>query len=144
MRRVRGSFWTPERDRRLQAYEAGGLTGAAIAERLGTTRNAVLGRSQRLRGLHVTYKAYVETLRKQRAANAQQQRRRQQAVERMQAQIAKGIPQSRAIMAALRRGAMYQAIGDAIGVSKQRVQQIAAANGIARRKKRVDSHTRSA
>lgn len=72
--RVRDSFWTVELDRRLQAYEAKGLSGAAIADRLGTTRDAVLGRSQRLRGLTLTYKAYVKNKRPWRAAAAPKRR----------------------------------------------------------------------
>jgi len=48
----RGShgFWTPERDEELKRHEAAGLSAAKIAAQLGTTRGAVLGRSNRLRG----------------------------------------------------------------------------------------------
>ena len=133
MQRRRGSFWTPERDRRLQAYEAEGLSGAAIAERLGTTRNAVLGRSQRLRGLTVTYKAYVKLLRRLRAATAprlrERKRRKQESMKRMRGEIAKGIPRNVAIKSARKRGATLQAIADEIGLTKQRIQQIAVENG---------------
>lgn len=133
MQRRRGSFWTPERDRRLQAYEAEGLSGAAIAERLGTTRNAVLGRSQRLRGLTRTYKGYVNLLRRLRAATAprlrERQRRRRETIARMRAEIAKGVPRNVAIKSALKRGATLQAIADEVGVTKQRVQQISVENG---------------
>jgi len=129
MRRIRGGFWTPERDRRLQAYEAEGLSGAAIAERLGTTRNAVLARSQRLRGLHLMFKSYVEARRKHRAAAAprirERQRRRREAMERMRRELAKGVPRDVAIKSARKRGATLQAIADEVGVTKQRIQQIA-------------------
>ena len=138
MRRRRGSFWTPERDRRLQAYEAEGLSGAAIAERLGTTRNAVLGRSQRLRGLTVTYKWYVQKQRQSRAAGEtkrrEKRRRERAAIEHMRTEIAKGILRDVAIASAVKRGATYQAIADRIGVTKQRVQQLAVAFGVERRK----------
>jgi len=43
-------FWTPERDEELKRHEAAGLSAAKIAVQLGTTRGAVLGRSNRLRG----------------------------------------------------------------------------------------------
>ena len=43
-------FWTPERDEELKRHEAAGLSAAKIAAQLGTTRGAVLGRSNRLRG----------------------------------------------------------------------------------------------
>src|SRR5262245_29436362 len=128
MRRVRGSFWTPERDRRLQAYEAQGLSAAAIAERLGTTRNAVLGRSQRLRGLTLTYEWYVEKKRQWRAAGEPQrrekQRRERAAIERMRKEIAKGVPRNLAILSARKRGATYRAIGEEIGMTRQGVAQI--------------------
>jgi hypothetical protein len=128
MRRVRGSFWTPARDRRLQALEDKGLSGAAIAEKLGITRNAVLGRSQRLRGLTVTYKAYVETLQELRAANEpkrrQRERRIQAALTRLQSDLAKGVPRDVAIMTVRKQGATCRAIANELGLTKQRVHQI--------------------
>jgi len=128
MKRVRGSFWTPERDRRLQAYEAEGLSGAAIAERLGTTRNAVLGRPQRLRRLTLTHKWYVQKKQEWRAAGEpkrrEKQRREHAAMERMRKEIAKGVPRNLAITSARKRGATYRAIGEEIGMTRQGVQQI--------------------
>src|SRR5713101_613617 len=128
MRRVRGSFWTPARGRRLQALEDKGLSGAAIAEKLGITRNAVLGRSQRLRGLTVTYKAYVETLQELRAANEpkrrQRERRIQAALTRLQSDLAKGVPRDVAIMTVRKQGATCRAIANELGLTKQRVHQI--------------------
>ena len=46
----KNSFWTPERDEELKRHEAAGLSAAKIAVQLGTTRGAILGRSNRLRG----------------------------------------------------------------------------------------------
>jgi hypothetical protein len=43
-------FWTPERDEELKRHEAAGLSATKIAVQLGTTRGAILGRSNRLRG----------------------------------------------------------------------------------------------
>jgi hypothetical protein len=128
MKRVQGSFWTPERDRRLEAYEAEGLSGAVIAERLGTTRNAVLGRSQRLRGLTLTYQRYLKKKREWRAAGEPQrrekQRRERAAMERMGKEIAKGVPRNFAIVSARKRGATYRAIGEEIGMTRQGIEQI--------------------
>src|ERR1700730_5591920 len=45
------AFWTAEKDKQLQRLEAAGLSAAQIADRIGTTRNAVIGRSVRVRGL---------------------------------------------------------------------------------------------
>jgi hypothetical protein len=44
------TYWTPERDEELQRHAAAGLSAAKIAVLLYTTRGAVLGRSNRLRG----------------------------------------------------------------------------------------------
>lgn len=46
----KNGFWTPERDEELKRHEAAGLSAAKIAVLLGTTRGAILGRSNRLRG----------------------------------------------------------------------------------------------
>ena len=46
----KNSFWTAERDEELKRHEAAGLSAAKIAVLLGTTRGAILGRSNRLRG----------------------------------------------------------------------------------------------
>ena len=128
MRRIGGSFWTPERDRRLQALEEKGLSASAIAEKLGTTRNAVLGRSQRLRGLTVTYKAYVEKQQELRAANEPQRRQRerriQAALTRLRSDLAKGVPRDVAIVAGRKRGATCRVIANELGLTRQRVHQI--------------------
>jgi hypothetical protein len=54
MRYFAGSFWTPDTDTRLQRLEAQGLSAAKIAAKLGVSRNSVIARSQRLRGLSRT------------------------------------------------------------------------------------------
>jgi hypothetical protein len=46
----KSGFWTPERDENLKRHEAAGLSATKIAVLLGTTRGAILGRSNRLRG----------------------------------------------------------------------------------------------
>jgi GcrA cell cycle regulator len=43
-------YWTSERDEELKRHEAAGLSATKIAVLLGTTRGAILGRSNRLRG----------------------------------------------------------------------------------------------
>src|SRR6267378_3889452 len=47
---MRGLFWTPERDEELRRHAAAGLSASKIAVLLHTTRGAILGRSNRLRG----------------------------------------------------------------------------------------------
>jgi hypothetical protein len=44
------NYWTPERDEELKRHEAAGLSAGEIAALLHTTRSAVIGRSNRLRG----------------------------------------------------------------------------------------------
>ena len=60
MRYFGGSFWTPVTDTRLQQLEAEGLSAAKIAAKLGVSRNSVIARSQRLRGLSRTFPSYAE------------------------------------------------------------------------------------
>src|SRR5216684_2513672 len=112
MRYLADSFWIPARDTRLQKLEAAGLSAAQIAERLGTTRNAVLGRSARLRG--VVYRYYVQRekeLRSQTAARRREMKRRSDALLLdMRAAIAKRVPRTIAIAKAVEGGATYQAI----------------------------------
>ncbi len=128
MRRMRGSFWTAERDRRLQTYEGEGFSASVIAERMGTTRNAVLGRSQRLRGLTVTYDGYIRKQQEVRAEakekGREKERRSRGIIERMRADIVKGKSRDAAIVFAVERGATYRAVANALGVTPQRVQQI--------------------
>src|SRR5947209_4038645 len=44
------NYWTPERDEELRRHAAAGLSASKIAVLLHTTRGAILGRSNRLRG----------------------------------------------------------------------------------------------
>jgi hypothetical protein len=122
------SFWTAEKDKQLRRLEAAGLSAAQIADRLGTTRNAVIGRSVRLRGL-----VFPSQLQRQRAERALQAARLQQQKERtaavlasMQRVIARGTPRDVAIVSAAKARVTYQAIAEELGLTKQRVQQIVA------------------
>ena len=70
MRRISGSFWTPERDARLRYLEAEGFSAAKIAEKLGTSRGAVPGRLHRLSGATLTYPSYIRQEKEARARAA--------------------------------------------------------------------------
>jgi hypothetical protein len=59
MRRIGGSFWTPDRDEKLRRLGGEGLSAGKIAEKLGTTRGSVIGRLHRLSGAAVTYPSYI-------------------------------------------------------------------------------------
>jgi hypothetical protein len=50
LRETMRHYWTPEDDEELKRLEAAGLSASEIAARLNTTRSAIIGRSNRLRG----------------------------------------------------------------------------------------------
>jgi hypothetical protein len=128
MRRISGSFWTPERDERLRRLEAEGLSAAKIGEKLGTTRGAVLARLHRLSGAALTYPSYIRQEKEARARAAARMKERKRAestvIPRMQQEIMRGVGRNRAIAKARKAGATLRAIGDAVGISKELVRQI--------------------
>jgi hypothetical protein len=129
MRRISGSFWTLERDERLRRLEAEGLSAAKIGEKLGTTRSAVLGRLHRLSGAALTYSSYIRQEKEARARAAARMKERKRVestvIPRMQQEITRGVDRNRAIAKARKAGATLRAIGDAVGISKESVRQIA-------------------
>ena len=129
MRRIGGSFWTPDRDQKLRRLEGEGLSAAKIAEKLGTTRGAVLGRLHRLSGAALTYPSYIRQEKEARARAAARMKERKRAestvIPRMQQEIARGVDRNRAITKAQKAGATLKSIGDVLGISKEWVRQIA-------------------
>jgi len=129
MRRISGSFWTLERDERLRRLEAEGLSAAKIGEKLGTTRSAVLGRLHRLSGAALTYSSYIRQEKEARARAAARMKERKRVestvIPRMQQEITRGVDRNRAIAKARKAGATLRATGDAVGISKESVRQIA-------------------
>jgi hypothetical protein len=129
MRRISGSFWTLERDERLRRLQAEGLSAAKIGEKLGTTRSAVLGRLHRLSGAALTYSSYIRQEKEARARAAARMKERKRVestvIPRMQQEITRGVDRNRAIARARKAGATLRAIGDAVGISKESVRQIA-------------------
>jgi GcrA cell cycle regulator len=129
MRRISGSFWTLERDERLRRLQAEGLSAAKIGEKLGTTRSAVLGRLHRLSGAALTYSSYIRQEKEARARAAARMKERKRVestvIPRMQQEITRGVDRNRAIAKARKAGATLRAIGEAVGISKEWVRQIA-------------------
>src|ERR1700676_2975419 len=119
------TFWTAEKDKQLQRLEAAGLSAARIADRLGTTRNAVIGRSVRVRGM--IFPSQIQRKRTERALRAarehQQKERTAAALAAMRRMIARGTPRDMAIVSAVKAHLSYRAIGEELGLTKQRVQQ---------------------
>src|SRR6202011_958595 len=109
MRRISGSFWTPERDERLHYLEAEGFSAAKIGEKLGTTRGAVLGRLHRLSGAALTYPSYIQQEKEARARAAAREKERKRiestVISKMQQEIARGVDRNRAITKARKAGA---------------------------------------
>ena len=133
------SFWTPSRDRKLRNMW-GERRAIEISIELGTTSNAVIGRIHRLLG------TYQEKIAKQLVIAreiAQQRRKAQDArqriiLARMLARIASGSARNKAIAHARAQGASLQAIGTAVGLSRERVRQIvASATASSRDQKKV-------
>jgi hypothetical protein len=122
------TIWTAEKDRQLRRLEAAGLSAAQIADRIGTTRNAVIGRSVRLRGL--IFPSQLRRQRREQALRAARLRREKErtavALAAMRRAIARGTPRDVAIVSAVKAHVTYQAIADELGLSRQRVQQIVA------------------
>src|ERR1700730_4702116 len=97
MRYFSGSFWTPDTDARLQRLEAQGLSAAKIAAKLGVSRNSVIARSQRLRGLSPTFPSYLREQEKARASIAARKRKMDAVLTKLRQEIARGIARNEAI-----------------------------------------------
>lgn len=120
------TFWTQARDKRLQKLVKAGLSAAQIGERIGASRNAVIGRSARLRG--IIFPSQVrraeEDLARRIARRKEKKRRTDAMLSAMRHAIAQRIPRDQVIAKAVKAGLTYQAIGDELGISRQRVHQI--------------------
>jgi hypothetical protein len=124
MRYFSGSFWTPDTDARLQWLEAQGLSAAKIAAKLGVSRNSVIARSQRLRGLSRTFPSYLREQEKVRASIAARKRKMDAVLSKLRQEIARGGARNEAIIRARKAGATLQGIGDVVGLTRERVRQI--------------------
>jgi hypothetical protein len=119
------SNWTPSRDKRLLTQQAAGRTAAQIAKSLGVSRNAVIGRSRRLRG--IVYKSDIESWARANARRSQEARKRMKARQKAQRKalrelaraVARGEPKGKAMARAHRAGALWRQIGEQFGVSQQ-------------------------
>src|SRR5262252_8980331 len=125
------SGWTSARDRRLQALEQEGLSAAQIAKKLGTSRNAVIGRARRLRG--IVYQSDIDSWKranarrsaeahKRASARADQQKK---ALAEMTKALNAGVAKPRAMLRAFRAGAYWRQIGDYFGISQQAAYEAA-------------------
>jgi hypothetical protein len=119
------SNWTPSRDKRLLTQQAAGRTAAQIAKSLGVSRNAVIGRSRRLRG--IVYKSDIESWARANARRSQEAKKRMKVRQKAQRKalrelaraVARGEPKGKAMARAHRGGALWRQIGEQFGVSQQ-------------------------
>ena len=92
--------WTPSRDKRLLAQQAAGRTAAQIAKTLGVTRNAVIGRSRRLRG--IVYQSDIDSWTRANAQRAEEARKRAQVRRVAQRKALRAAPHLRSFSGFLR------------------------------------------
>ena len=125
------SPWTPSRDKRLLAHQKAGRSAAEIAEKLGTSRSAVIGRSVRLRG--IVYKSSIKSWKKANAKRAAEARERaheradtqREAMREMAKAVKKGMPREKAMAQAFKAGAYWWQIGEYFGISQQAAYEAA-------------------
>ena len=83
----------------------------------------------RLSGAALTYPSYIRQEKEARARAAARMKERKRVestvIPRMQQEITRGVGRNRAIAKARKAGATLRAIGDAVGISKESVRQIA-------------------
>jgi hypothetical protein len=123
--------WTPARDKRLQALEKKGLSAAQIAKELGTSRNAVIGRSRRIRG--IVYQSDIDSWTRANARRSEEAHKRaavrgerqKKAIAEMLKAINAGAPKANAMLRAFRAGAFWRQIGDEFGISQQAAYEAA-------------------
>lgn len=119
------SFWNDRRDARLKA-SWGKQSASQIAVAMGTTRNAVIGRIHRIKG---TYQPKIDadaaaSREATERAKAERDESHRNIVAAMLGKIGAGYPRNKAVIEARKQGATLEIIGQAIGVSRERVRQI--------------------
>jgi hypothetical protein len=125
------SGWTPARDKRLQALEQEGLSAAQIAKKLGTSRNAVIGRSRRLRG--IVYQSDIDSWTRANARRSEEAHARmavraekqKKVIADMVKAIAAGTAKPNAMLRAFKAGAFWRQIGEQFGISQQAAYEAA-------------------
>jgi hypothetical protein len=126
IRAERNIMWNNQLDAKLLRLRREGLSFAEVAERMGLSRNTVLGRAQRLAGK----KFPSQTARSELRRRANDARTRKEAAKakvisrKLKKDLASGMPRNVAVRTALGLGAAPQLVAGIIGVSTQRVCQI--------------------
>jgi len=123
-------MWNDRLDTRLLKLKREGFSFAEIGEQIGVTRNAALGRFQRLNRRVFPSQAERSRTRREAARLKEETRARRdgQSIRKLKAAIAAGTNKTKAINQAFTAGTSYKVIGAALGLSRQRAYQIA--NGL--------------
>src|SRR4029079_8180805 len=117
--------WTAARDKRLETMQSAGKTAAEIAKKLGTSRNAVIGRSRRLRG--IVYQSDIDSWTRANARRSAEAHKRAEIRGELQSKViaemikslSSGVPKERAMEKAFKAGAYWWQIGEHFGMSQQ-------------------------
>ena len=119
-------MWNDRLDAKLLKLKREGLSFTEIGEQIGVTRNAAIGRFHRLNGRVFPSQAARRRTRKEAARRKDEARARKDrdGVRKLKAAIAGATERTKAIKQAFTAGASCQAIGDALGLSSQRIRQI--------------------
>jgi hypothetical protein len=121
-------FWTEKRDARLLRLKEAGRSASEIAALLGTTKGAVLGRLHRLQG--IVFKSETSRARRLREFASKRRRAvraaRRAALKTMKQRMGWGMPRGEAMALASRDGLSFQAIGTALGISRQAAYKVVA------------------
>ena len=118
--------WNDQLDAKLLKLRKQGLSFAEVAERMGLSRNTVLGRAQRLAGKKFPSQVARSELRRQRndARDRQAAAKAKAISKKLKKDLASGVPRNVAVRAALDLGAPPKLVAGIIGVSSERVCQI--------------------
>ena len=120
---MNGQTWTAAQDEMLlklwPTYSA-----STIGAKLGKTRNAVIGRVHRLN--RVTFPHEIRKRQHRAETIAKNRKRQEKAVAILNAAMWRGTPRNEAIKLARRHGAYLRVIGQALGISGERVRKILA------------------
>jgi hypothetical protein len=127
------SFWTPARDRKIKAMEAAGKSAREIAKALGggVSRNAVIGRSRRLRGIVYESdilswdRANAKRMAEAKARAKVRTEKERKALRELAKALSAGIAPGKAMGRAFRAGARWRAIGKHFRMSPQAAYEAA-------------------
>jgi DNA-directed RNA polymerase specialized sigma subunit len=121
------TMWTDRLDAKMLKLKRDGLSFAEISEKIGVTRNAAIGRFQRINGVIFPSQTARRQTREAAAKLKEDARLRKdrEIIRKLRAALAAGTSRSKATKQAFFAGGSHKAIGNELGVSRQRVYQIA-------------------